>query len=704
MSQELRLRYLVQLASNIGVVARQDAQQFEEANRRMQTATQRTGRDAGTLERTLRQLGAHTGLERQVNYFDRLAASVSRARDQVRQLNQAVSTGVQALPRLGAYAAGGAASVYAAGRVTEGPMAFDYRLRQAALTAYGERGVAATLKGVGSVRGGVNAAVRAYGGSRDQALTGFQSMIGSGEFKGEEVEDLLPAVQEAAVGTATEVSKLASLVIRMKSVMKIGQKDIRLALSRMTRVGQMGGVELDQQAGFIADLAGQYGALGYEGQRGAVAASVDLQLAYKTAGSAESARTILENFYGKTLAADTAKDFAKLKGRDGKPIDLYAEIAARRAKGQDGVEAFLGLSDEVLSTSGGDKRIKEVLAGANINDPAQREAAMRSVSDVFERAGLSSFIQDKEAMRGYLAIAKQRDVRKSMIGGAMADTGQTMNTISSVIQDSPEIKKQKAIAESVIAAETAFQSLIGPIGGVMTGAAELAQEFPKTAAALAGVAAASAIAAAGLGAIGLTGLLTRGPGTAAGAGALAGTAPALASRLSGAGRFLGPLAAVGLLGVQSYGAITDDQLTAMGKARGVGLSVAGAGGAWGGAAAGAAIGTMALPGIGTFIGGLAGGAAGYWGGKEAMGSIWGQDPKRDFVRATDPNGNVLGQAAQGGVATVELGQGQLQINVQVSSDGTPSVSTSVTREIPLIKIDAGSTNPGSFAAASGGGR
>jgi hypothetical protein len=64
---------------------------------------------------------------------------------------------------------------------------------------------------------------------------------------------------------------------------------------------------------------------------------------------------------------------------------------------------------------------------------------------------------------------------------------------------------------------------------------------------------------------------------------------------------------------------------------------------------------------------------------------------------------VLGQAAQGGVATVELGQGQLQINVQVSSDGTPSVSTSVTREIPLIKIDAGSTNPGSFAAASGGG-
>jgi hypothetical protein len=181
-------------------------------------------------------------------------------------------------------------------------------------------------------------------------------------------------------------------------------------------------------------------------------------------------------------------------------------------------------------------------------------------------------------------------------------------------------------------------------------------------------------------------------------------APSMWSKVKGGARWLGPAAAVAGFGLESYDAITDEQLTTMGKARGVGIAAAGAGGAWGGAAAGAALGSMVLPGIGTVAGGLLGGALGYWGGEKAMGSIWTQDPKRDFVRATDPNGNVLGQAAQGGVATVELGQGQLQINVQVSSDGTPSVSTSVTREIPLIKIDAGSTNPGSFSAASGGGK
>lgn len=726
---ELRLRYFIQLASNIGVTAKREATEFERAQDQMTRSTRNTDRAARDLERTLGQLANNTSVDRQVRFFDRLADSVGRARAQVRQLQQAIASGVAALPALSSAATAGAAGVYTADRLMRSPREFDFQLRQAALTAYGAQGVDAARVGMRSLQGSVDSSVRRFGGTREQALSGYKLLIGTGAFNADEAEKLLPDVQEAAVGTATQVEKLSSLAMRMKTVMSIPVDKMRVAMSRMSRVGQLGSVELDQQAGFIADLSGQYGAIGYKGERGAVAAAVDLQLAFKAAGSAESARTILENFYGKTLSPDTAKDFARIKGRDGKPIDLYGEIAKRRAVGMDGVEAFMDLSDQVLASTGGDKRVRAVLAGVDLRNSGQAEAAVEGVKDVFERAGMGTFLQDKEAMRGFLALSKQRQDRAAMIDTAMADRGQTLDTITALVQQSPEVQRQKALAEAAIATQRAFEAVAEPVNGMVSGAAALAQEFPRLAAAIAGVAAAGTVATA----VGVTaGLVSGAAGgfrlrSAAGATATAAAAavkaapraynpfaglgvtmpaaaaaaPTLMQRMAGAGRWLGPAVAALGVGLESYDAITDERLTAMGKARGVSEAFGGAGGAWAGAKAGAALGSLAGP-LGTVAGTLVGGTAGYMLGKWGVSSMWGDNPQRDYVRLTDPKGAALASVPGGGQATVQLGEGVLRLDVRVSSDGSVSTSTETLRPMQLLRVEAGSTDPGSFAALSGG--
>lgn len=114
---ELRLRYFIQLASNIGVTARREANEFDRAQDQMTRSTRNTDRAARDLERTLGQLANNTSVDRQVRFFDRLAESVGRARNQARQLREQIALGAQNLPELAAMGTAG----YYAGRAVMAP-------------------------------------------------------------------------------------------------------------------------------------------------------------------------------------------------------------------------------------------------------------------------------------------------------------------------------------------------------------------------------------------------------------------------------------------------------------------------------------------------------------------------------------------------------------------------------------------------------
>lgn len=705
MSQELRLRYLVQLASNIGVVARQEAQQFEEANRRMQGATQRTGRDAGALDRTLRQLAAHTGLERQVGYLDRMAAGIDKVTAKAKlmhsQMAQAMKDGGIGPMEL---AATGAAGYYGGKALMLPPIRAYADLEEATV--------------------GLKAAMLDNTGKIDKS---FGNIVK----KAEELGNQLPGTTKDFFNSATQLirqgidpGKVGGGALEASAkfgvVMRMDQGQAARTIAKVREAYQLKEGELPQ----MADLM----------QRASFSAGIDPQ-----------------DFLDVARYAAPTYNTMKLTGLGN----------ARKLLAVQGMAAGVGLESTSFGTNFAQmlSRLSQIDSRVSKNSPDAK--AVKSLFDQHgvdlsfydkggEFAGIENMMKELSKLRGLSTLDKQH-VAKVMFGDEAGRPAQILiDRGMEAYQE--QLRKQDAQAsldqrlDVVVSSFAAkLEALGGTIENVMAKIATQTGESLKPvmdgansflsgvgsfvdanpAAGTVGLAGASLLGVAGAmrGSSALFGAIKgmRGGGAAVGPAAAAAVAsnpfrglgvsipppvpkPSMWSRIKGGSRWLGPAAAVAGFGLESYDAITDEQLTAMGKARGVGIAAAGAGGAWGGAAAGAALGTMVLPGVGTVAGGLLGGALGYWGGEKSMGWAWGQDPKRDFVRATAPNGAVLGQAAQGGVATVELGQGQLQINVQVSSDGTSSVSTSVTRELPLIRIDAGSTNPGSFAAASGGGR
>ena len=167
-----------------------------------------------------------------------------------------------------------------------------------------------------------------------------------------------------------------------------------------------------------------------------------------------------------------------------------------------------------------------------------------------------------------------------------------------------------------------------------------------------------------------------------------------------------PLAAFGL---ESYDALTDESLTAEGRARGVMRAATGGIGGWAGAASGAAAGAAigsVVPVVGTAIGGVVGGVAGGMGGyslfQAGFDKLRPVSVERDLVKLTAPTGTSVSQFGNGSTL-VEVGRGELRLDLRVT-DERISLTPTVVQSMPLLHIDAGNTNPGAFPSAGGGAR
>ena len=123
----------------------------------------------------------------------------------------------------------------------------------------------------------------------------------------------------------------------------------------------------------------------------------------------------------------------------------------------------------------------------------------------------------------------------------------------------------------------------------------------------------------------------------------------------------------------------DGSLSADGKRRGYFGAGAGTLGGWGGATAGAALGTMLFPGVGSLVGGALGGFGGYVGGKGALNWLWGQDPSGGTA-ALSPK--------------IDLGQGKIEINVRVQDDRVQASTTFA--DMANISLMGGNTNPAGY--------
>jgi Phage-related minor tail protein len=698
--RDLKLRYFIELVSNIERKAKGDAQALEAAQSKIQSALEKTEIKLGGYERALLRIGNMRGapMARQAEYFAQIAISAHRAEQAVQKYltlagkAQKVGQGV---------AAGGAAAYFAAGAIVKKPIEFSERLARMSNTSFGERDTAGRIKGKQELSAAIERAVQVGKGSRDDAAEALDKMVSSGAYTPEQAMALLPGLVKSSTATGASAEHLQAIGVKANATMDIPLADMQGLIDEANDAGKGGGFELrDMAKDLPAALAVAKGAglTGREGFRRVVAL---LQASVKTSGNNPEAANNAINMLAKINSADTAKDFDK------QGIDLPARLAQSNAKGVDSITAFMDLVDEV---AGKDKEY--VAAKARMKDAktgAQRDEAMGSVANILEGKAIGKVVQDRQALMALVAAMNSREYMDTIVAKMRTADGSTGKDFAVMEQESAtkRTEKDNAIA---FAGDRAYDKAKPLMDGLYDGVSGAAKEFPVLTTAVVG-------ASAALGVLSATALA----GSIAGSGGLAGTVGGAVSRSAG---WLAGLFGAARAGLGFGGAATAGAATAGGSAGLLGS----AGRMLGGAAKslGPLAALFAPEGISDdeimrlrIYEAQQGGDArsggritpqqmelrsGLVGAQYVAPRLTAQQMERqlaapgggrnDYLSLSAPNMPAQGLAA-GSKTEIKVGEGKLQIDVRVSQDGAVSATPTVTQQPALIKLSGGSTNPGS---------
>jgi hypothetical protein len=687
--RELRLKYIISLVSDIGPKAKADEAVLAKLQDKLQQELGDTNKQLGLMERALLRVGgvARSSMGEQVAYLSRLALSYERVRIKA----EAYANTVVKIGRVGTgVAAGGAAGAYALDRVTRAPMEYSLRLAHIANTAYADRDVAGRRQGRNLLDSAINASVRTGGGTRDDAAATLDSLIASGVVPPEVAMRLLPTLMRASTASNAPAAELGNIALRGMQSFGLSLDQVPEALNMAMAAGQAGGFELRDMSRWLpqAMAAGKLSGLtGMEGLRRLLAS---MQAQVVVAGSRDEAGNNLINLLAKVSSRDTALDFEK------QGIDLPGRLARDRARGVNSLDSFVGLVDEVVGKDPRFAALSKQLAAEK--DTGRETEATEAMRAIFQGAGIGNVVQDRQALMALVAEVNNRKYIQDVMAKTRTNTG-AIGTSFDVVSEELAFKRQQALNEAAIGAQTALDKVSPALGAVAETATAAAQAMPNLTAVVMGATGALVAFTAALGAAGLVGMLTGRAGNAGGlvttagkaAGALGAGAAALARPnlwwLRGAGLVAAPVIGAGLT---TFDTATDDTLSGMDKARGYAKAGAGLTVGIGGALGGAALGSLLLPGVGTVVGGLLGGLGGSFGGEKLLEWLWQRDPSHSV---TGPDGQPL--LANGG--RVELGQGKIDVSVRVE-DGRVSAGTAMSSS-PTLLLQAGSTDPGSLGVA-----
>jgi hypothetical protein len=604
--RELRLKYIINLVSDIAARTKDDEKALENAQKRVQEALSKTGKEAGRMEQAIVR-ALTRGSQGAKTHADRLAYLALKYND----VRKAAEGAGRAMERATSVAAGAAAGVYAVDRMTRAPMEYSLRLAHMANTAYADRDAAGRIAGKQTLNAAVTAAIRTGGGTRDDAAGALDAMIASGAVPAETAIRLLPMLMRGSTASGATAEQLAAIALRGMQTFDIGVDQVPELLNMAMVGGQKGGFELRDMAKWLpqAMAAGRLSGLsGVEGFRRIVAS---MQAGVIVAGSKDEAGNNLVNLLAKINSRDTAMDLAK------EGIDLPAALAGARDKGVNSLDAFVDLVDGIASRDEDYKRLKKQLDGAG--SQGERMQTLQAMTDILQGKAIGRVIQDRQALMALVAEMNNRGYVQSVLGATRGDTS-AMGTSFEVISAETAFARQQAMNEAAIGAQRAFEKAAPALNAVADTGTALAQTFPGLTTAVMGATGALTALAAVAGAMGLAGLLTGGRAAAAGGALRTGATLAAGGAAMAGGALLrrgpwwaraGGIFAAPVIGgvMDAYGTYGDDSLDAAGKRRGYMIAGAGTGAGMAGAVAGAAAGSLLGP-AGTLVGGVLGGLAG----------------------------------------------------------------------------------------------
>lgn len=700
--RDLKLRYFIELASNIGAKARADARTVEAAQNTMQAAVKKTAGATDKLDASLARMGTSRAAERQTMYMRRLGQGIDQTTAKARSLAQMLQSGI---PKAAGIAGGVAGGFFAAKTLLDKPMDYSLLLARMTNTAFDDRDTKGRIAGKAELNAAIELAIKGGNGSRDDAAAALDNMIASGVVKVDDAKKLLPGLMRNATASGAPAKDLSSIAIRASQTMGIPMADVLDVLDEANAAGKAGGFELrDMAKSLPAAMAGakQSGLTGREGFRKIIAM---LQASVITAGTKDEAANNVLNWLGKINSDDTAKDFKK------QGIDLRGRLVAGRAKGMDSADTFVSLVDEVASKDKQYTALKAKLAKAK--NQGEKDETLSSMADILQGKAIGAVVQDRQALMSLVAVMNNR-AYVSEIQQTMRDGKGSLEKDHAIIADESSTRATELANNRDIAMSKVFGDA-GPLKALLDGANWAAEKFPILTATVVGSTAALGVFTTALLAFGVLGgrnaggLPTRGgpggglprgggsPGAFTGLGGL-GNGVAAAAPVLGAGAVAAGVAG-GLLVVGApilaAGVVLSnransreglsDRIAARSSRIGELSQLESLGGSPAALARIAAERASLMQDRDT----LAARQNALGGGGSGVRGAGFNDPR--LLTLTSPNAAEQALAA-GSTTKVELGKGELAIGLRITDERTIA-TTSVIVPMAGIKINAGATNP-----------
>lgn len=735
--RELKLRYFIDLASNIGARAREDARVLDQAQkiiqgaitgsnsrltnwnnltvkatgntRQMQEVLTGATNKFAALDRVMTRVGTNTSMERQVGYMRRLAEVTDRAIQRTTKLKELAAKGVEAAPEAAAAVAGG---YYAAKRVTA-PFINDYSNLESATTdlkvammdkdgkiSKDFEAIASEAKKLGE---------KLPGGTKDFML-GARALIEQGMPTSAIKNGGLKASSYFGALLGMDQYSAATTVAKVREAHGLGDAELPKAADLMQR-GRYGfGIapgDYLEVAKYAAPTYNTMKLTGLEKMRELLALQglgAQVGLEGSSFGTNYSQMLINTARLGSRVNRKSAeaKEVKALLAEHGIEMEFF-DKSGEWAGNRNMIEQLQKLRP--LSTQ--DRlKISNRLFGVEAGRPALR----------FVDAGLEGYDEALATIDSQASLDQRIELKMSTFGAKLEALGGTIENVRA------QIASQFGEGSKPVM-DNAASFVSGPLQGFYERNPGLGT------ATLAGLGAGSLYLGGHMGAS----LLKRFAGGAAEAGASGGAASAAAaassaSRMAVASKVLkfgGPMALLGG-GIDAVGVLADEKADKPRELARVGVTT---GGALGGAAAGAALGSV-VPVLGTAVGGIIGALLGSLGGGAASGalfdSMWAKKdpaarqaallatapqltptqygkgfvsglpvPQMDFLTLTAPGMGAAAPLATGKTTEVKVGEGRIALDVRVTDERVVAVP-SVIQQPQLFKISAGGTNPGGF--------
>ncbi len=671
--RELKLKYILELYSDLGKKATSDAKLLATAQDAIRKELSNTETKLTRLGSVMERLGGVHGasVDRQSQYWVKVAQSADRAR-------QAALGYLEATKKIQGVAIAGAAAAWAVSSPVKKAVSYDERLAHMANTAFNDRDGAGRKIGAKRLEAAVNNARKFGGGTREQSAEALDTMLASGVLSPDDSIAMLPAIVKAATASGADANALAMIAIRAKQIFKISAADLPQILSAAIRGGQAGGFELKDMSKWLPEQMAMANNLGITGKDGLAKLIAWNQASVITSGTKDQAgnnlRDLLNDINTPHFRNFMAQSYLNgghhlKRGEKESTLQSIDDIFLNYQKsGINKVDATIDMMGKIFAKNKRYQALQSQLEKLDPKDEGGKLQIYQAMTAQVQGTEIGKVFHNQQSLMAVVALMNNKqyveETLKTVRGQyALPEAKSETSNSFGVVADTTAFKLEQAGEAKKLAEKAAVDGISTPLGRLADGAGALAETFPKTtgAAVLLGMALTAAAGAAAMftfaaGGKGAGGLFTKIAGVASVAlssmGAMGGGAVGTAA--SFVARRVLPLAGMAYAGKDLYD-IGDALYQLHGATHRDGARLSSDARGWRG--------------------------RGY------------QDPR--LLGLTEA------QLAGGGgtfavPSALQIGQGALDINVRVV-DGVITATPQVTQQPSLIHVSAGATNPAGYA-------